>query len=91
MPPGDVAPVILTSLIALVVGAVLVLRGPVGRAIARRLEGPGAPPSDLEARLQDVEARLTAAEDERHEIQNRLDFAERMLASAREERRELPR
>jgi len=78
-------------MLALITGAVLILRGPVGRAIARRLEGTAGVSPELESRIQDLEARMAAGEEERHEIQGRLDFAERLLAEGREIRRELPR
>ena len=39
MPPGDVAPVFITSLLIVAAAAVLILRGPLGKALARRLEG----------------------------------------------------
>ncbi|MCC7131875.1 MAG: hypothetical protein SFV24_21720 [Gemmatimonadales bacterium] len=74
-----------------VAGAVAIFRGPLGKAIARRLEGGAAPPADLEARLQDLEARVLAGEEERNELLGRLEFAERLLLQNKESARELPR
>jgi hypothetical protein len=66
--------------------AVLILRGPLGKAMADRLAGrTGAEESvarrqveRLEGELEDVRHRLSEAED-------RLDFAERLLAKHREQ------
>lgn len=92
MPPGDVAPVILVTVLSFVIGAVMIFRGPVGRALARRIEGSAAGEvPELEARLQDIEARLQAAEADRSELLERVEFSERMLLSAREQQKELPR
>lgn len=57
--------------------------GPIGRALARRIEGrePGGTDlAGLESRLAELEqqARRTA------ELEERLDFAERMLAQGRD-------
>ncbi len=91
MPPGDIAPVILVSVLALVTGAVLIFRGPVGRALARRIEGTIGEVPELEGRLQEIEGRLQTAEAERSELLERVEFAERMLLTAREQPKELPR
>ncbi len=91
MPPGDVAPVIIVSLLAMVAGAVLIFRGPLGRALARRIEGSTGGSPELEARLSDLETRLLAGEEERAELVERLDFAERMALEVRNRSKELPR
>lgn len=89
MPPGDFAPVFLVTILTVVTGLVLVLRGPVGRAIARRIEGVATEPPELEHRLQDLEARVHAGEAERAELLERVEFAERMLLTARDQPKEL--
>ncbi|HQW65984.1 MAG TPA: hypothetical protein PLJ23_03035 [Gemmatimonadales bacterium] len=74
----------------------LLLRGPVGKALADMLVGAGASDpmvaqrlADLEARLADVEHRgLTSGEvDQAYarlaEMEERLEFTERMLAQPR--------
>ncbi len=74
----------------------LMLRGPVGKAIAAMLEGSGAGDgmlaqrvADLEARLADVEHRgLGSGEVEQAyarlaEVEERLEFTERLLAQPR--------
>jgi hypothetical protein len=64
--------------------AAIALKGPLGVAIARRLEG-GEPPSDettgqLLAEVDELRGRL-------QEVEERLDFAERMLTRGAEETR----
>ncbi len=62
---------------------VLVLRGPIGRALGRRLEGTGRADPDLVQRVEDLERRLLGAEQAEarlEEVEERLDFAERLLA-----------
>ncbi len=61
-------------------GAALVLRGPVGKALARRLSGELPPtgtvaelPEELYAELDELRARLG-------ELEERQDFSERLLA-----------
>jgi hypothetical protein len=66
--------------LALIVGAVIALRGPVGKALARHLEGtpPAALPDPaLYDELDGLRSRVT-------ELEERVDFAERLLARQRE-------
>jgi len=56
------------SIISLSVAAIFVLRGPLGKALADRLAGRSSA-DDVEALRQELT-----------EVQERLDFAERMLA-----------
>ena len=56
----------------------VVLRGPVGKALARRLEGDAAAPSEeVLQQLDDMRVRLG-------ELEERLDFTERVLAQSQE-------
>lgn len=60
---------------------VLVLRGPLGKALAERLAGRGRDDEqvrELRAELDDVRAELT-------NVHERLDFAERLLAKSRDQ------
>jgi hypothetical protein len=63
---------------------------PVGRAIAARIQGGGRIPDDqverLEAGQQAVLDEMEALRHDVVEMQERLDFAERMLAQQRERR-----
>jgi len=75
---------VLAGLLALGGMSWLIFRGPVGKAIASLLEG-GAPEADpmLAVRLADVEDRLQEISLETQrlmEIEDRLDFTERLLA-----------
>ena len=56
--------------------------------IARlRASRPESLSSDVSARLEELERGVQAIQDELAETQERLDFAERLLSNAREERR----
>ena len=65
--------------LALIVGLVKVCRGPVGAALADRLRGDSRPAVDpmLHPELDELRGRVA-------EVEERLDFAERHLARARE-------
>jgi F0F1-type ATP synthase membrane subunit b/b' len=67
------------ALAALVFGIVKILTGPIGRAIADRLRGAPPPAQDpaLSVEVDTLRTRLA-------EVEERLDFAERLLASARQ-------
>jgi hypothetical protein len=61
----------------------LMLRGPVGKAIASLLEGDSRNDEELMMRVEDLEARLGELSLEQQrlgELEERLDFAERLLA-----------
>jgi hypothetical protein len=65
--------------VVLAIAMVKVFRGPIGAALAERIRG-GAPPADgqaLAAEEDHLRGRLA-------EVEERLDFAERLLAQARE-------
>jgi hypothetical protein len=84
MPPGDLAPLFVATLLTLVTGTVLIFRGPLGKALARRLEGSLPPSPEVEARIQDLETRIAEVERDRLELAERLEFTERMLLQVRE-------
>jgi hypothetical protein len=68
------------AIMMLGIGGTIVLRGPLGKAIARRIEGASAPGMDVEPLLQEldeVRARML-------ELEERMDFTERLLARERE-------
>jgi len=87
VPPGDIAPVLMGIAVMLGLTATAVLRGPLGKALARRLEGPAALPDTSAQQLEDLQVRLADLEVQvgrMHELEERLDFAERLLAQGRE-------
>ncbi len=56
----------------------------VARLFVTRRESPSG---DMTARLEELEHSMQAIQQELAETQERLDFAERLLSTAREERR----
>lgn len=89
MPPHELAPVIVMGLLILSVAAVLILRGPLGRALARRLEGTAGQGESADAGIAGLAERVAELEqrDVRLvELEERLDFAERLLAQRDVER-----
>jgi len=90
MNPNDVAGALVGSLFFLSIAAVIILRGPLGKALARRIEGPGASPSMAPGELEELRVRLEEMEQQVgrvHELEERLDFTERLLAQQREQPR----
>lgn len=62
------------------IAAAVVLRGPVGEALARRIQGPATselPPEQVLNELDELRGRLA-------ELEERTDFSERLLAQHRE-------
>jgi hypothetical protein len=92
-PPGSgpvpewVAP-FLAVLLLIIVGAVLLM--PLIRAWARRLEAREVDPAMLDemAHMRERLAELEASNARLPELEERLDFAERLLANGREPSRE---
>ena len=79
--PHDLVPIVVFLVLGLVGG----VYSPIGRAIARRIsgevpQGRGADTAEVDALSGDV-AELRRELDE---VQNRLDFAERLLAQVKE-------
>jgi Tfp pilus assembly protein PilO len=94
MPPEVFAPFMLTMTLIFGAGVVLILRGPVGRALARRIEGQSGAAGELATRVEELESRIAELEQERArtaELEERVDFAERLLARQDPSARELPR
>jgi len=91
MNPNDVVPGLVGSIFFLSVAAVVILRGPLGKAWAKRIEGASGQidtqvfplVEDLQGRVVELEERVGRL----HELEERLDFAERLLAQAREPER----
>jgi len=55
--------------------------------VARLFTRRESPSGDMTARLEELEHSMQAIQQELAETQERLDFAERLLSTAREERR----
>ena len=77
-PPGEIA-----MFLAIGAAAVGLLFGPIGAALARRLAGRGEP-GEAHAEIEQMGERITAEVGELQtrlaELEERLDFAERVLA-----------
>jgi len=88
MNPNDVAPALVGIIFFISTAAVIVLRGPLGKALARRIEGASGQVDtqvfplveELQGRVADLEERVGRM----HELEERLDFTERLLARSRE-------
>jgi hypothetical protein len=76
-------PFIVPVVMFLSIAAMVILRGPLGKALAdriagRRPEGPSREVGDhVTAELEEMRQRLS-------ELENRVDFAERLLAKGRD-------
>jgi hypothetical protein len=85
IPGPDIAPMLVTTVITVAVAGTIILRGPVGRALARRIEGSLPLADGGSDRIEHLEQRVTELEGARlrlSELEERLDFAERILARA---------
>ena len=80
---SDAAAVIITIV---VMGTALIMLWPLIRAFARRLEGRGAA-AELQVEVETLRSRLDQLEQAQTrvaELEERVDFAERLLAQSRE-------
>ena len=79
-PPGELA-----MFLAIGAAALGILFGPIGSALARRLGGRPEP-SEAHGEIEQLSERMTAEVDSLRgrlaEVEERLDFAERLLARA---------
>ncbi len=98
---GEWAPAVGVIGLALVIGTTFVLRGPMGKALAEWIRGwsqhdeqwlaveaakhgaAASPAESLVAQVDELSRRLS-------EVEERLDFAERLLAKSREAERLAP-
>lgn len=72
-------PEIPMSILFLSLAAIFVLRGPFGRALAERIAGrPRGAAEDQE--IQDLKGEVEELRHQLGDVQERLDFAERLLA-----------
>jgi len=76
-------PFIVPVVMFLSIAAMVILRGPLGKALADRVAGRHLHPAErpdgeqVTAELEEMRVRLT-------ELENRVDFAERVLAKGRD-------
>jgi len=82
MNSGDIAGAVVVSILSISVAATVVLRGALGRALARRIEGVSGAVDDRVMQLEQRVADLEQAQTHMSELEERVDFAERMLARA---------
>jgi hypothetical protein len=64
------------------IATAIALHGPIGKAIARRLEGAPAPGAELPA--EQVLGELDELRQRLAEVEERVDFSERLLAQSRD-------
>ena len=77
------------SIMFLSLAAIFVLRGPLGRAIGERIGGRRGPTDDRA--VQDLKGEVDELRHQLNEVQERLDFAERLLARHDERAAVLPK
>lgn len=67
--------------VAIIFGLVQLTRGPVGQALARRIQGRGGnADGEVQMELAELRDQVDAIRGTLEETQERLDFAERMLS-----------
>ena len=77
------------SIMFLSLAAIFVLRGPLGRAIGERIAGRRELADDRE--IHELKGEVEALRQQLYEVQERLDFAERLLARQDERAGALPK
>ena len=80
---SDYGPPMLVMIVGLSLLAATVILWPVMRALARRLEGKGTTDAALRAEVEQLQQRLGDVDFLQHrvaELEERIDFTERMLA-----------
>jgi Tfp pilus assembly protein PilO len=91
LPPWVTLPPQVTLLIALgVLAACAVVLYPLMRALGRRIEGHGGSDPELRREVEQLRSRMGDLETLQHrvmELEERVDFAERLLAQRREPER----
>jgi hypothetical protein len=84
MNPGNLG--VLIPIIALLIGGFAVFaKSEIGRALAHRLSGGASGSRALEDEVHALRSEVDALRGEVQETQERLDFAERLLAGGRKE------
>jgi hypothetical protein len=86
---SDYGPPAIVMIVLLGLVATTVILWPVMRALARRLEGKGAADAALRAEVDQLHQRLGEVDGLQHrlsELEERLDFTERLLAQQEPDR-----
>jgi hypothetical protein len=84
------APVFIIALLAMLATAIIIFL-PLMKAWARRIENRGLDAGEVRAELEDLRIRMQELEGERArfvELEERIDFAERLLTQGRERQEE---
>ena len=84
------APVFLLAMLAML-ATVIIIFLPLMKAWARRIESKGLDAGEFRAELEDLRIRMQELEGERArfvELEERIDFAERLLTQGRERQEE---
>lgn len=81
-------PTIPMSILFLCAAAVFIMRGPFGRAMAERISGRARAGSD-DHEVRELKGEVEELRTQLADVQERLDFAERVLAR-RDERARIP-
>lgn len=86
MPPDVLAPMVVMVVLTVTIGATIVLRGALGKALADRIADrrTGDPPTERNAEVGQLREELDDVRIQLAELQERVDFAERLLAQQRE-------
>lgn len=93
MDPGELIPIfgMITGTIMtgfLILGGVMLFRGPVGQALARRIQGrSGEVEQELIGEVQHLRDQVALLEQQMGEMEERVSFSERLLARGRSEDR----
>jgi hypothetical protein len=86
---SDYGPPAIVMIVLLSLVAATIILWPIMRALARRLEGKGAPDPALRAEVEQLHQRLGEMDSLQirvSELEERLDFAERLLAQQEPDR-----
>jgi hypothetical protein len=84
--PGPGSLGVLIPILGLLIGGFVVFaKSEIGRALAHRISGGATAPSGVVEELQALRGEVDALRSELLETQERLDFTERMLSSAKKD------
>jgi ubiquinone biosynthesis protein UbiJ len=86
MPADVLAPMVVMVVLTVTIGATIVLRGALGKALADRIAGrrDPQPSAGRDAEVGQLREELDEVRGQLAELQERVDFTERVLAQQRE-------